>query len=110
MRKYLYVITVISVFICSMLSCAMASGSLYYQSPGDRNMTIQYQYDPVFDSRKAGFDTRFLLQDGKPAGNWNENCLAQGGCHLFSYAHAIQWIMGDSLGGKDLLAALVNVC
>ena len=62
----------------------------------------------VYDQYGGGWASKGLNY-GRSGGNNMEN----GGCHIFAYAHAIQWLTGNKLsyGNREsLIDELINVC
>ena len=66
------------------------------------------------DGAQGYYDARnFQIQNGKYwcwwDGVYGVDCLEQGGCHAFSYSHAVQWLLQQNLG-DEVLHALIDAC
>ena len=109
----------LSMFFCLLAICSPAAAELNFT---DANKVIklhnQYEgYKPT-GGLKGGATgyygaEEFQIQNGKYWCWWGDvygvDCLEQGGCHAFSYSHAVQWLLQQNLG-DEVLHALIDVC
>ncbi len=97
--------------------CAL-SEITYTDATATIKLHNQYQdYKPtggVKNGAQGYYDAReFQIQNGRYWCWWGDvygvDCLEQGGCHAFSYSHAVQWLLQQNLG-DEVLHELINVC
>lgn len=79
-------------------------------------ITVYSQYKKSSGKYYYSYENGFGLRDGTivssssvPGLSGQKDCLAQGGCCLFSYAHAIQWVQGYK-ASDQLLKDLLKYC
>lgn len=100
----------------NLLADELAEREIIVEDPPQNNVqngattseSSAYSKIMVFDQYGGGW-ANWSLNYGATGGNNMEN----GGCHIFAYAHAIQWLTGNKLSYENrtsLIEELISVC
>lgn len=111
MKKSLVALVAVLMLLSILLPCTAVAAT-----DASSRITVYSQYKKSSGKYYYSYENGFGLRDGTIVSSSSvsglsgqKDCLAQGGCCLFSYAHAIQWVQGYK-ASDQLLKDLLKYC